>query len=343
MQRKYFNRKWKITITSLNGKEWTVSSSNFHVPLKCKFTIGRRLSIINGFCDLEIWNLNEKMTEMVIEEGYGVKIEAGYQDGPYGQIFSGEVFRPTFERDMDKIGYKVTLNCIDNPDLSKGNLVSYVEKADTEYLAMVSKMAKSARNPISIGGISPNLSAQKLPRAKVFFGDPRGYINRIAETSNGIAFTKDGEVHIAKMDDEQTLDTIVLKPPPEGGLIGTPKQTQYGVEFKHLLDSRIALTAPLSVVKLCNSTVILIPRERLEDKVAPVLEPNTEEERKKQNKKLSDDFEKQKLFSRLSDDGEYKVVGVKYTGDTRDNDWYVEVIGVDKVGEGTPFKGQLTA
>ena len=170
MDRKYFDRKWKITVTSKNGTQWVVSDSEFDTPLKCTFKIEKQMFALGFSCLLTIYNLNSLTMANVIEEGSEVTVEAGYQKQPYGLIFKGQVFQPIFERE-NVTDFKVILNCIDGLGVFDHNIINLTLASGYDYKKMISKMALSTRAKIPLGGITENLDKKKFPRGKAFFGD----------------------------------------------------------------------------------------------------------------------------------------------------------------------------
>jgi hypothetical protein len=93
-----------------------------------------------------------------------------------------------------------------------------------------------------------------------------------------------------------TAPPVVLT--PDTGIIGTPVQTAHGIYFRTLLNPRIEVTQPTSRVKIDN-TAIRQAKVRVGEYITP-----------------------------LDQDGIYNVVGVRYVGDSRGQDWYCEVTAV---------------
>lgn len=88
----------------------------------------------------------------------------------------------------------------------------------------------------------------------------------------------------------------------ETGLVGTPEQTQEGITVRALLNPLLRIGGR---IKLDNKSVkkMQSPLKMAAGKTAP----------------------------RLDDDGIYRILKVEFTGDTRGNDWYADMlcIGID--------------
>ena len=99
-------------------------------------------------------------------------------------------------------------------------------------------------------------------------------------------------------------DPIVVS--PTTGLIGSPQQTDAGVNIRSLLNPNIVMVLPPRLIKIDQA----LTRQEL--------------------KRIGVNS------SSLEQDGTYKIIGVRHVGDTRGNDWYTEVVGLSVHGEADP-------
>ena len=150
------------------------------------------------------------------------------------------------------------------------------------------------------GRVSDDLKNTRLPRGKVLFGMPRDFLRPIAYDNNGTFWIESDKLYLDKFTDVPTSQAIVLT--PDSGLIGYPTQVDNGVEIKCLLNPRIKLNG---LVKIDNSAVRL-----KQVQVGQLVTP-------------------------LDIDGEYQAISINHVGDTRGNDWYTTVIGVNREGTGS--------
>lgn len=301
-----YGRKWRIVVNSSDGKTaWDVSDSDFEnatpdrAALRCTFRIEKSGYQCPWWADISIWNLRGDTQEAIIREGYSVTVEAGYVNGAYGKIFEGEVFQPLFDR-QNVTDFVTTLHCIDGMGLMHANFASLTMAAGYDYNSMLAQMAKQAHTPIPLGEITPNLDKKKAPRGMTFMGDTKQKIRQITQDNNAQSWYGDGKLHISKLADEYKGKALVFT--PETGLIGTPQQIDNGVSFRTLLHPDLKITQPQMVVKLDMSIIRQM-------KVNPPSLPSS-----------------------LDQDGEYKVIQVTHSGDTRGNDWYSDVVGINMVG-----------
>ena len=258
-----------------------------------------------NYAEICIYNFEGDTETKVIASGAYVILEAGYiGTGNFGIIFSGYVFQRLFERE-GVVDYKVTLNCIDGNKLFDNNFISgTLDKGYTQSALFLKTMAR-AQNPIPIGNTPTQLSEKPMPRAVTFCTTPTQAIREMLNfKQSGLkgmnrAFVRNGKLFIVNTEDPAVNLEITISP-ANGGLIGTPIQTDYGVDFTCLLNPRITVSFPNIMVKLDMTTV--------KQKKATIGNPG----------------------SMLDETQEYQVVGVRHVGDTRGNEWYTLVTGINQ-------------
>lgn len=309
-------RKWQITVgtqavqadvygTNLSADSLRVSDSDAESgggrgALRCTFRVEKALGKFPWFAEVEIWNLNVETQVKIIEEGAEVILEAGYRDGPYGPVWDGNVFQTAWDRE-NITDFVTTLHCMDGFGIVTANMVNTALPAGYDYAGIIAAMARSARSPIPLGTISAALDPKKAPRGVALFGEPKRILRQICRDNNAQFFSADGTFNLTRIDDEYQKDALVLT--PETGLVGVPQQIQYGVSFRTLLNPNLTVTAPPMVVKLDNTVI-----RQMKVRQGQVISP-------------------------LDQDGMYKVARVCHTGDTRGDEWYTDVIGVNLAGK----------
>lgn len=316
-----FGRKWKISLlipkseteTSADVTKYVafVLSDSDHEDqsLEVSFKVEKFGWKNPNFSEIIVYNLNPQTENLVITSGSRILIEAGYVNGDYGVIYDGSIFQPMWERE-DNVTMKVTFMCIDAMDIIYENHVSASSGALTHQKNCVIDMAAGARRPFKIAKISDYMGSAQLARGKVFFDSPTYYMRKYAQQYGTVMSAIDREVYIDRPQDPipvlLTKQALVLSP-NSGGLVGTPQQTQDGVTFTCLLNPRIKVFSPEPMlVKIDNK---LIRQMAIQYGSAG--------------------------FSRLDEDGIYRVIGITHSGNTRGNDWYTTVVGCNQSMEGT--------
>ena len=135
-----------------------------------------------NYAEINIYNLTNDTETEIIKEGARVIIEAGY-DGfikeetesvakQYGKIFDGDIIQYVRSRE-DNVDYVLTLVCLDGDSFLNNNILKTTLNSGVSQRQIVEHIASQAKTPTEVGRISPELSTQKLPRCKVFFGMPK--------------------------------------------------------------------------------------------------------------------------------------------------------------------------
>lgn len=306
-------RKWKILVTDKQDKEALNVSD-----LRVVFNI-RRAREAAAFATVEIYNLTADTEKKIIEEGDRIIIEAGYegylttdaegniteqkdkdgntQEKQYGKIFDGEVIWPS-RRKENNTDYVLALVCVDGKNVMKQNFVKKTLTKGLNQRQVLAAVCDKSETKIPTNTITQGLSGQKLPRGKVIFGEPRDAISDIARGNGASYWIEDGQLNMTKLSDPAKDEAIVVS--PTTGLVGTPTQTQYGANFKVLLNPAIKMEGLVQIKAEINEAQS---------------SPGSQQ-------------------SQLDPDGIYQVIEVTHHGDTCGNDWYTDCKTVSRYGTG---------
>lgn len=302
-----FGRKWNITITATPGENGfsdtlTFGSNDWDTEgLKVEFEVKTGVRQALWFADIAIYNLNSSAANLTITQGMSVTFDAGYMNQPYGTIFDGTIYQPTWER-IDVINYKLTLHCIVSIGIGTSNFAIGNNAAGIKQRDAVARMAAKALVPINIlpqdSVSSAQLDAATLSRGMVWFGDPVKYFEQATKQNNinTWATTQGQQIQSLEANPNQAPTVTV----GAGlGLVGTPQQTQYGVDLRLLLNPNVL---PLTKIQLDQSVTV----RQLQQ--TPTVDGSN-------------------FATSLDQSGTYIVGGVSFVGDTRGNAWYVDVTG----------------
>ncbi|TWH46326.1 hypothetical protein [Sporomusa sp. KB1] len=302
-----YGRKFRVYVADKADNAWDVSN------LRCTFSIEKKARAVSNYAEINIYNLTNDTETEIIKEGVRIIVEAGY-DGiidtetgqqtevkQYGKIFDGDIIQFVRSRE-DNVDYVLSLICLDGDAFLNNGILKTTLNAGVTQRQIVEHIAQRSivpnkTKPTEIGRISPELSTQRLPRGKVFFGMPKNYLGDIARDNAASFWVDEGKIYIAKATDIAPDEALVLT--PQTGLIGSPQQVQDGVSFRCLLNPAIKLQ---TMIKLDN---VLIRQAKYQIGLIP---------------------------SKLDEDGQYQVYKLNHIGDTRGDEWYTEVIGVSRYG-----------
>lgn len=318
-----YGRKWKIVIYKPAYKEDKTRDTENDIAmdvslLRCVFKTQHSNETAATICTLEVYNMNADTEAEVIKAGFQISIEAGYEEGQYGEIFTGDVVQVIRNRE-NGIDYKLEIIAIKGNMLFDGNHVRSVVAAGSDPRMVAKDVSEKAVVKLDLGEVSDNLSKQKLPRGKVLFGTPEKYLRDLCIANNAYYWTgTDDKLVIKKVADQIPADQcLVLSPgnpeskePNMGGLVGTPQYGDDGIQIKILMDARVKT---LSMVKIDNEWI----RKQL-------ININLNEKGQ-----ASKPIPQQSQFDK---DGEYQVFAVAHQGDTHGNEWYTNIVGVGRNG-----------
>ncbi len=286
-------RQCKLTMGDGSGNSIDMSE------LRIRFTIEMSDGQNPNTANIIVTNLSRDTISKIQKEYTTVTLEAGYQSG-YGLIFKGEVVQKrsgresptdTFLAIVARDSDKSYNHAVTNLSLAAGH--TYRDQVDAALAPMKSM-------GVNVGYIA-DLGSKKMPSARVLFGMSRDILNTVA-TSTGTSWSiQNGTFQMVKNDEPLPGSTWELT--PATGLIGMPVQTIDGVEGRALLNSQFRIGTRVHI--------------NTDDIVAAAKGPLVQDELAYQS------------TPPLSSSGLYKLVYIRFLGDTRGQDWYADFIGVN--------------
>ncbi len=300
----YFGKAWQLTINpQASGETWTIPDGSGGEALRCTFEIEQYANSAYWFADIAVFNFSAAFAQ-VVQKGDLVSLTAGYQSPGSGLIFSGTVLQPIWERANDT-DFKFTLHCVVGLFEDRNGQVNTTIAAGQTQGDAVRQVARSCAHPLAIEYLDPALETKKYPRGLAVSAIAREFFDRIAEDNDMQMWIGWNGLNISPLtSDNDTPDWIYAPPFSAGGsqsgntkytLLGTPQQTEKGVNFRVLLDSGVRLKSLVSVQNVLVNQVRNIPGQ-----LPPIFNPN----------------------------GAFIVAGIRHMGDTRGNDWQTEITTV---------------
>ena len=284
-----FNRKWQVTITTYGGQKYTITD-----PLRVTFETLKKIDRTSQVGQVTLYNLSPKIETDILQNGAELALEAGYANGPYGVIFKGKIRQPLRGKE-DGTTFFLTLYCLDADDALNLGFCSFVMSNGQTAQQIAAQVARSSSVPFDIQIDVKN--DQKTQRGKVVFGKPKEVLRNIAKNNDCGFYFEDGTAKISIFSKPPTGDIPLIN--SRTGMIGTPTQTDQGIQFRTLMRPDIKID---SWVKLNNKDIQLAE-----------LEFGT-------------------MQTILDLDGLYRVIEITATGDSRGQDWYYNIGAVSQTG-----------
>ncbi|EPU9086294.1 hypothetical protein ACV0PS_003695 [Enterobacter hormaechei] len=325
-----------------------ISLSDFKVT----FTIDWFNSMWPRVATLKIYNLNrDTMSRITGSEFSRITIIAGYdglappvsesqvgqvmdvspgKDGQargqnYGEIFNGEIRFTITGRDNPTDIFTL-IQAIDghqafNEAVSSGSLSAGYKLSDVHTVLM------RDFSPFGITqGVTGEFPDRVMPRGRVFYGMTRDYMSNLAAQCNANWQFVDGQAQMVP-EDKYLHEAIVLN--SNTGLIGMPQQTMgAGVNVRCLINPNIRVNGLIQLdqasvyrSQLVNQDIYTsrFYEKSIDGNLTPIGKV------KDQNGNLVDAPPTSQPAS-VATDGVYIVQSISYTGDTRGNPWYMDLM-----------------
>lgn len=276
--------------------------------LRIKFQVKRSNSPTPNTAEFRIYNISEqtavdiftRLTPKTTKDGLQtnrghVLCQAGYGSN-YGVIFQGNIKQVIVGRES------ATDTFIDiiagDGDLAYNYAVvnSTIAPGATSVQQVNAAIESMGTKGVTAGHMG-EFSGEALPRGKVMFGNARNYLRNVADTQDKTWSIQDGKVNFVSNKAYLPGEAVVLT--SKTGMVGTPQQTNEGVNVKCLLNPRIAISGR---IQIDNKSI-----ERVKINLAVAGSPAN-------------------IPAPLSADGFYFVLVVDHSGDTRNVEWYSTMV-----------------
>jgi hypothetical protein len=259
-----------------------------------------RFAILNGDVQtpktLNAWvyNLAPETARRVQKEFTQVVLQAGYEEAGAGVIFSGQVKQV-------RIGRENATDTFIHIIAADGD-VAYNQAKLSRTLAAgwtpsdIRKACLDAMRPFGVtAGQMADLPDIKSPRGVPLFGMARNELKKLADTYGMTWSIVQGRLQMLPV--EGTLGGVAIELTSDSGLVGMPQQTLDGIMVKCLINPRIK---PGTQIRLNNTSI--------------------------QEAAISTQTAYQDKRPGFDDDGYYKVWAVATNGDTRGQDWHMDLV-----------------
>jgi len=278
--------------------------------LRIKFSVKRSDTMTPNVADIRVYNVEEKTalnifkdfssgvidtTTGLIKNRGRVILQAGYP-GNLGVIFQGNIKQIILGREsatdtfVDIVagdGDRAYNFSVVNTTLAKGS------RAIDQINAAATSMIPDGVTQGHIG----TMPTEQLPRGKSMWGNAKNYLRNIAQSTNKAWSIQDEKITFIPKKSFLPGEMVVLT--SKTGMIGTPQQTNEGVNIKCLLNPLIKIG---SRVKIDNKSIAQYKIN------------------------LSVPLSPENIPAPLTADGVYYVLVAEHTGDTRGIEWYTSLI-----------------
>lgn len=219
---KQYGRRWQVEI--INDSDTLIVDK-----LRVGFDIDKTINDKPNPAVIRIWNLNRThINQLLSGEFKRIVLSVGYNE--LRPIYSGDITKVRVSR--DNTDFILEIESADGFKDYTTSRSSVTLKAGATDKQILEALQKTMPN-IKAGAIDvPN--KRQLPRGRVLSGDTREILNRIAINNNADWSIQNGELVFLPRDKVLDSESVLLN--QDTGLIGSPAQTDDGLELTCLLN-----------------------------------------------------------------------------------------------------------
>lgn len=282
-------RNCKLIVATGSGNGLDLSN------LRIKFAVKRSDTVTPNTADIRVYNLDEKTAIQIRKEFTRVILQAGYE-GNQGVIFQGNIKQVIIGRESATDTF-IDIIAGDGDRAYNYAIVSTTLAAGSRPADQINAASNAMSAKGTTLGHTGDLPPNQLPRAKVMYGNARKFLTDAADTTAKIWSIQDEKITFVGKNAYLPGEAVLLT--SKTGMIGTPQQTNEGVNVKCLLNPNIKV-----------STRIKIDNASIQAFKINLAVPNSPAN----------------IPAPLSADGVYYVLVVEHQGDTRGVEWYSNLI-----------------
>jgi len=294
-------RKCSLIVT--NGSDG-LDLSNMRV----KFIVRQSNVETPNHAVIRVYNLSDETANAVQSEFQKVTLNAGYEAGAFGLIFTGTIkqVRRGRETPTDKYLDIVAADGDIPYNFSKINKSLAAGSTLSDKLQI---LAKAMNLPV---GYVPDLPPGAFQRGEVMYGLSRDMMRDVANQSKCSWSIQNGELVLIPDESYRPGEAVVLN--SKTGMIGLPMQTFGGIEIKSLLNPKLKIGG---LVQIDSSSI-----QRALYSGQDLWRPGRLEDQKGR-------------LPKVTQDGFYKILVSEFEGDTRGQEWYSQLtcIAIDKTAK----------
>lgn len=297
----FFGRRCSLLL--LDGSDEALDLSDFHVT----FEVRQEDEESPNNARITVENLSSDTVQAVQNEYSRVVLQAGYWNAPFGVIFDGQIKQFHKGRSDAKTTFLDILAADGDMAYNYATLRQSLAAGSTPEQRVQAVVAAMAPHGVQAGEVKIPGTGGILPRGKVLFGLAKAAMRQIVRDRGATWNISDGKVNVTPLDGYQEGEAVVLT--RDTGLIGRPEQTEGGLRARCLINPRIRVGG---LVKIDNASVnqtsqaqrFAIPGAQLAyDRYAGV-----------------------QMLADVTADGIYRVYVAECVGDTRGQDWYMDLV-----------------
>lgn len=258
---------------------------------------------------IKVFNLSKNTINQIKGEFSEVVLQAGYEQGNYGVIFRGTIKQLRIGRESPTDTFLEILAADGDVFYTSGIVSASLAKGATpvDTINALTKEQQGIANKANLDSLKTDKQHTPNIRGQVLFGMARARFRNVAKSLDASWSIQDGVVTM--LDNTGYAEDEVVVVTRNTGLIGIPEQTDGGIKFRCLLNSRLRIGGR---VQIDNEAVTQL---MMQDPNAPPVQYNS--------------YAGIQYNAMLNNDGIYRMLVIEHHGDSRGNDWYSDIVCLD--------------
>jgi len=253
---------------------------------------------------IRIFNPQPSTIKSIQTEYTQVSLQAGYKNGNYGIIFSGDIMQVKTGK-LESTTRFIDIMASDGDLFHSFGFINTVIAPNQSMSAAVKAIKQNA----AANGVTPDSSVDSglavtggiLPRGKVLYGTGIAVVSTIADKAGATWWIENGVLKAAPLTGYLPGQAVVIN--STTGQIGVPEATEQGVNVRTLLNPLIKIG---NTVKLNNNEITAAQANNFSAGY-----PN---------------YKSKAYFADLDPSGLYTVMVVEHSGGIRQNPWYSDLV-----------------
>ncbi len=280
-----YNRRISLIVSTPGGEGLDLSG------LRITFEIIKSDVLQPNPATITVYNLAQDVVARIRREFTRLTLSAGYDDN-FGLIFTGNIRQFQAGKMDNNTDTFLTIACGDGDQAYNFGVVNRSLAAGATAQDQIAAATAALGQHGVTAGANTAPAGQPLPRGKALFGMAAELLGKAAGNAGAVASIQDGRVQVTSPNTVLPDAPVLLS--PETGLLGWPEQNPIGLKFRCLLNPRLRVHAR-----------VYIGRENIREAAIQSVY--------------------NQFLPKISSDGMYKMVLIRFVGDTRGNDWVAEV------------------
>lgn len=300
-------RKVGLVVTRPGSPTTDIANPDLGLDLskfRIKFSVNNADIESPNSAHIRVYNLTPGTIQAIRGEFSGVVLSAGYEQGNYGNIFTGTIKQFRVGRENATDSY-LDILAADGDVLYTQGIINASYRAGATPRQLLDDIGnKVPDGGVDYGALTSDKQFYPMPRGSVQFGMARARFRNVV-TSLDAGWSIENNTMIVT-DNTGYRDGVAVEINVGTGLIGVPQQIDQGIRLQCLLNSRIRIGGR---VKLNNNEILQLWQQNPD--AAPV---------------AFNTYGGVQSIAPLSQDGMYRAFAVEHDGDTRGSNWYSDII-----------------